>query len=201
MLQQIRINRAEENFTGFGRVQERVNDPKRIRDDVNRLVAARYFILAMGIALIAWLGVRLLVLNVDLTSLQVLRAVMVAVIGPGLAWAASDKELGLLRVVDGRNQEIAQRERENLALNKMTQDHLAECLATATPGPRVHVGTHVERSPAPKMLPDRPSTLDNHFGTKLRPDADKVIVLDPDDNEIDYRYFEAAKNDRIKVMA
>lgn len=200
MLQQIRFNRAERNFTGFGRVQERVNDPKKIGEDVNRLVAARYFILAMGIALIAWLGVRIFVLNVDLTFIQVLRPVVVAVIGPGLAWAASDKELRLLRVLDRRNQEIAQRERENLALNKMTQDHLAECLATATPGPRVHVATHVERTPTPKMLPDHSSNLDYQIETQVRPDADKVIVLDPGDGVFDYRYFEAAESGRSKVI-
>ena len=201
MLQQIRFNKAEENFMGFGRVREKVNDPKKISDDVNRLLAARYFILAMGVALIAWLGIRAFALNVDFTFIQVLRVLVVAVIGPGLAWAASDKELRLLRVLDRRNQEIDQRERENLALNKMTQDHLAECLAAATPGPRVHVATHVERSPTPKMLTDHSYNLDEHFETQLRPDADKVIVLDPSDGEIDYRYFEAAHNAHSKVLA
>ena len=200
MLQHIRVNRGDGKFAGFGRDEERANDPKRIRDDVNRLLAARYFILAMGFALFAWLGVRAFILDVDFTFIQVLRVVMVAVIGPGLAWAASDKQLRLLRILDHRNQEIAQRERENLALNKMTQDHLAECLATPTPGPRIHVGYAAEHHPAPKMLPDQASTLELHFDAPLRSDADKVIVLEPGEGGIDLRYFEAAENGRSKVM-
>ncbi|MCH7713482.1 MAG: hypothetical protein IIC99_07650 [Chloroflexi bacterium] len=191
MLQQIRIPKPNIEFGGFGPdADSDTRDVRHIRADVYRLVAARYFILLMGVGLVAWLGIQAYVLGESISLLSALRVITVAIMGPGLAWLASDKELRLLRVVDRRNSEIEQRVRENLALNRMTQEHLAECFGKSQPA------SHVKT-----MLPEQAgSGLDQKFGPKLRPDIGKVVVMETDDHEVDHRYFEAAKEGNREIF-
>ncbi|PKB79282.1 MAG: hypothetical protein BZY88_14160 [SAR202 cluster bacterium Io17-Chloro-G9] len=190
MLQQIKLPRLNEKVAGFG--QDPGGDSKdaqKIRSDVQRLVAARYFIVLMGMGLVAWLGIQAYFMGAEVTFMDAVRVFTVALIGPGLAWAASDKELRLLRVVDRRNSEIEQRERENLALNRMTQDHLAECFGA----------THPAHTSMAMLSQHAGSDLDHKFGPKLRPDVDKFVVLDPDDSDVDHRYFEAANDGHREI--
>ena len=54
---------------------------------------------------------------------------MVSILGPGLVWLITDKEINLLGQLEKHNKQLEQRNRENKALNRMAQSHLAECLS------------------------------------------------------------------------
>ena len=109
---------------------------------------------------------------------------LVALLGPGLIWAASDKEVRLLHELENRSRQLDQRVRENKALNRMTQAHLADCL---TDEPVYH--------PAPeklRLLPAAHEVFTEPAPIQFRSDVKNVMVLDPEDNNYDRRYFEAA---------
>ena len=129
MLQQQRIgvgnsalDQLTPNFTGLG-------DEKRIYADARRATAARYFIFFVGVAMLSWVLAHAFGLGGALSISHSLRVALVAVMGPVVVWFASDRELGLLREIDKRNKQLQQRVREITALNRMTQDHLAECFS------------------------------------------------------------------------
>ena len=142
MLNQLRIDRGNQKS---GIEQLRANfkgmeDVGRIRADVQRLVAARYFVVFLGAAMLFSLVAQALFLDAAMSLDRVLKVALVAILGPGLVWAASDKEVRLLRELDKRNRQLEQRIRENKALNQMTQAHLADCLTSVPPRQEVHQG-------------------------------------------------------------
>ena len=156
----------------------------RLRLDVSRLVAARYFIVFMGAVLLLSLAAQALFWDGGVTLSRVFKIALVAVLGPGLVWAASDKEMGLLKELERRTRQLEQRVRENKALNRMTQDHLADCFSDS---PEHHHGTAPVR-----QLPEKTQEIViEAVPAQVRSDSRNVIVLDPEDNDYDHSYFEA----------
>lgn len=119
-------NRAEYLRPDLGDTEE----VTRIRAEVNRLATARYLFLFMGAGLLLWLVAKVLWLDGSMTFIGMLRVALAAVLGPAVAWLASDKEVRLLRQLDKHSQQLEQRVRETSALNRMMQAHLAECVPT-----------------------------------------------------------------------
>ena len=71
---------------------------------------------------------------------------MVSIFGAGLVWVVTDKEIKLLRQLEDKNGKLAQRERETKALNRLAQDHFADCFAQVPPYQAVPMGPkHNER--------------------------------------------------------
>ena len=124
---------------------------------------------------------------------RVLKVALVSLLGPGLVWAASDKEVRLLQELDKSSQQLDQRVQENKALNRMTQAHLADCLTVPA----------AQHDPAPQEHRPHPETVEmitapTHF--EVRSDFQNVIVLDPDDDSYDRRYFEPAGSARTTIV-
>lgn len=127
MLEQIRLGRRDQgieqlrpDFTGLGSIEQ-------VKSEVYRLVAARYFIMFMGAAMLLSIAAQALWFDGGVSFSRVLKIGLVSILGPGLVWAASDKEVRLLQELERRNRQLEQRVRENKALNRMTQAHLADC--------------------------------------------------------------------------
>lgn len=141
MLEQLGLGRRDHgfeelrpDFTGLGSIE-------RVRSEVYRLVAARYFVIFLGAAMLLSIAAQALWFDGGVSLSRVLKIGLVSILGPGLVWAASDKEVRLLQELERRNRQLEQRVRENLALNRMTQAHLADCSIGPSehqPAPRVH---------------------------------------------------------------
>ena len=104
---------------------------ERIRADAQRLVAARHLVLLMGLGFLVWLGAHVL-LGGSITSMGVGMVGLISVLAPVLVWAVSENELNLLKQLERQISQVDQRKRENLALNRMAQAHLAECFANVS---------------------------------------------------------------------
>ena len=187
MLQQARMP------SGTERIEQLIPDFRdrqnmsSIRSDVNRLTVARWVILFMGAALLLSVGVQALFLDGGVAYSRVFKIVLVAIIGPGLIWAASDKEVRLLLELDKNNRRLDQKVKENKALNRMTQDHLADCLSD-------HVPSHPQAHPQemPRLKPGASAIFTEAEPKPLRSDLKNVVLLDPEDDNYDRRYFQAA---------
>lgn len=141
MLEQIGLGRRDHgieqlrpDFTGLGSIE-------RVRAEVYRLVAARYFVFFLGAAMLLSIAAQALWFDGGVSFSRVLKIGLVSVLGPGLVWAASDKEVRLLMELERRNRQLEQRVRENMALNRMTQAHLADCSIGSSeyqPAPQAH---------------------------------------------------------------
>ena len=111
-------------------------DERRIRADSRWLIVGRYSVFFLGAAMLAWLGTKTLLLGESATLIGASRIIMVSILGPALVWLISDKEINLLGQLERHNKQLEQRNRENRALNRMAQSHLAECLSDwQQPGP------------------------------------------------------------------
>ena len=187
MLQQARMSR------GNVKVEQLIPDSQgklnesRIRIDVNRLVLARYVILGMGALLLLSLVVQALFLDDGVGYSRVFKIALVALLGPGLVFAASDKEMKLLRALDQRGRQLDQRIKENKALNRMTQAHLAECMTD-----QQDFYQHPEPQQLPQLQQGPAEIFTEAEPAGLRTDFKNVIVLDPEDDNYDRRFFEAA---------
>ena len=191
MLQQARMPWGPERIEQLTPDFQDKENLSRIRSDVNRLVVARYFIMFMGAALLLSVGLQAFFLDDGVAFSRVFKIALVAIIGPALVWAASDKEVRLLLELDKNNRRLDQKVRENKALNRMTQDHLADCLSD-----------HIQRHPQAQtqettqiwpQLPSGPAAVFTEAEPiHLRSDLKNVVVLDPNDGSYDRRYFEAA---------
>jgi len=165
MLQQLRIRQNTGGLKQFGVDPESMGIGQQVHIDIGRLNAARCIVIILGAALLLSLVVQAIWLGGDVTLSRVLKVGLVSILGPCLLWAASGKELSLLRELQQRNSQLEQRVRENKALNRLTQSHLAECLSLAT-------------SHQPESRPDR-GTADNFSSwptVYLRPNTDSVLV-------------------------
>jgi len=185
MLQQARVSPKKDLLEQLWPDFQGMQSVQRIRQDVSRLVAARYFIVFMGAVFLMSLAVQALFLDGGVTLSRVFKVALVSVLGPGLVWAASDKEVRLLRELDKRNRQLEQRVRENKALNQMTQEHLSDCFA-------MDVEEHPPAPAHPQLRPVANEVFTEAEPAHLRPDYENVVVLDPEDNNYDRRYFEAA---------
>jgi hypothetical protein len=133
---------------------ESMGSGQQVRIDTGRLSAARYIVIFLGAAMLLSLVVQALWLGGDVTLSRVIKVGLVAILGPSLFWAASGKELSLLGELQKRSSQLEQRVRENKALNRMTQAHLAECLSIAQsqpPGPNVDQGRADDFSKWPEI--------------------------------------------------
>ena len=133
MLQQMRMQRNTGGLEQLGVDPDSMGIGQNVHIDTGLLNAARYIVILLGAALLVSLVVQAVWLDGDLTLSRALKVGIVAILGPALFWAASGKELSLLRELQNCNGQLEQRVRENKALNRMTQAHLAECL-TVAPG-------------------------------------------------------------------
>ncbi len=191
MLQQARMPWGPERI---GQLIPDIQDKQnlsRIRSDVNRLVVARYVILFMGAALLLSVGIQALFLDGGVAYSRVFKIALVAIIGPGLVWAASDKEVRLLLELDKNSRRLAQKVKENKALNRMTQDHLADCLSDHMQSqPQAHA--HAQDQAPYRLQPGASAIFTEAEPEPLRSDLKNVVVLDPADDSYDRRYFQAA---------
>ena len=191
MLQAARVSWGPERIEQLNPDIQYKQNMSRIRLDVNRLVVARYFILFMGAALLLSVGIQALFLDGGVDYSRVFKIVLVAIIGPGLVWAASDKEVRLLLELDKNNRRLDQKVKENKALNRMTQDHLADCLSDHMQ-PQAQARAQGQAQAWPQLRPG-PSAIFTEAGPQdLRSDLKNVVILDPDDDSYDRRYFQAA---------
>ena len=118
---------------------------------------------------------------------------LVAIIGPGLVWAASDKEVRLLLELDRNNSKLDQKVKENKALNRMTQEHLASCFSEPMQGhSQAQAQTQAQSGPRPRLQPAVSEMVSEQAAHHYRSDIEHVMVLDPNDNNYDRRYFQAA---------
>ena len=200
MLQQARMGNKASGFPGFGPDRQAIRDVKTIRIEVNRLALARYFVISMGAVLLLSLGIQALFMEEGVALSRVFKVALVALLGPGLLWAASDKEVRLLEELDTRSLQLEQRIRENKALNRMTQEHLADCFTESrAEHPSDFVQPHHDYNQPVPLLPvlhRDPEPIFCQANSALEPrsevrsDSKNVIVLDPDDDSYDRRYFE-----------
>ena len=191
MLQQARMSGGPEKFDPLIPDFKDKQNMSRIRSDVNRLVVARYIILFMGAAWLLSVGVQALFLDGGVAYSRVFKIALVAIIGPGLIWAASDKEVRLLLLLDKNNSRLNQKVKENKALNRMTQDHLADCLSDHMDRqPQSH--TQAQSQARNQLQPGASAIFTEAEPAPLRSDLRNVVVLDPEDNNFDRRYFQAA---------
>lgn len=159
------IEQLRPDFTGLGSIE-------RLKSDVYRLVAARYFIIFLGAVMLISVAAQALWFDGGVSFSRVLKIGLVSILGPGLVWAASDKEVRLLGELDRRNRQLEQRVRENIALNRMTQAHLADCSAGAPatlPAPE-----------APRMLPAQAEALSvpaRPYSAQAAHDHERSMVL------------------------
>ena len=189
MLQQARMSGGPERIDQLIPDFKDKQNMSSIRSDVNRLVVARYIILFLGAALLLSVGVQALFLDGGVAYSRVFKIALVAIIGPGLIWAASDKEVRLLLLLDNNNRRLSQKVKENKALNRMTQDHLADCLSD-----HMHKQPQDQaQSQARHQLQPSASAIFTEAEPKpLRSDLRNVVVLDPEDNNYDRIYFSAS---------
>ena len=122
-------------------------DIHRLRIDAHRLVAARYFVFTVAVGMLLWLAAQVLFLGGDVSGVVMARIVMVSIFGAGLVWVVTDKEIRLLRQLEDKNGKLAQRERETKALNRLAQDHFADCFAQAPPYQAVPMGPNHDERP------------------------------------------------------
>ena len=192
MLQQARMSRDYEGLEQLKPDLSGMHTLHRIHLEVDRLVVARYFIIIMGAVLLLSLAAQALFFDGGVSFSRVLKVALVSVLGPGLIWAASDKEVRLLKELAKRNRQLEQRVQENKALNRMTQAHLADCLTEA---PSYHAAP-----PRHRVLPDSQEMFTESAQAEVRSDFQNVIVLDPDDDSYDRRYFEPAGSARTTII-
>ena len=184
MLQRARVSRVVDDIEQLKPDFNSMQNLRRIRAEVNRLVAARYLIFIMSGVLLLSLAAQAFLFDGGVAMSRVFKVALVAVLGPGLVWAASDKEVRLLRELENRNRQLEQRVRENKALNRMTQAHLADCLSSS---PKHHPAPGL-----PNQLPATKEVIVEAAPLSVRPDFKNVIALDPEDDESDRQYLEAA---------
>ena len=169
MLQQLRMPRIMGGLEQLSSDPESTRTDEQVHIDIGRLNAARYIVIFLGAAMLLSLVVQALWLGGDVTLSRVLKVGLVAILGPSLLWAASGKELNLLRELKKRTNQLEQRVRENKALNRMTQAHLAECLSPPPfhqPTPRADHGNAENSSSWPSVY--------------VRPETDSILVHGPE---------------------
>ena len=179
MLQQIRMPRNIGGLAQLSADHESMGSGQQVHIDIGRLNAARYIVILLGAAMLLSLVVQALWLGGDVTLSRVLKVGLVAILGPSLLWAASGKELSLLRELQKRTSQLEQRVRENKALNRMTQAHLAECLS-------------LESSHQPEHRSDH-GTADNFSSwpsVYVRPETDSTLARGPDGDDRVHRQRE-----------
>ena len=115
------IEQLRPDFTGLGSIEQ-------VRAEVYRLVAARYFVIFLGAAMLLSIAAQAFWFDGGVSFSRIFKIGVVSILGPELVWAASDKEVRLLQELERRNRQLEQRVRENMALNRMTQAHLADCI-------------------------------------------------------------------------
>ena len=168
MLQQLRMPRPMGGLEQLSVDPESMGGGHQVHIDIGRLNAARYIVILLGAALLLSLVVQAFWLGGDVTLSRVLKVGLVAILGPSLLWAASGKELSLLSELQKRSSQLEQRIRENKALNRLTQAHLAECF-----------------SPAPSLQQESRAvhgTADNFSSwptVYVRPETDSVLMHGP----------------------
>ena len=192
MLQQAKMGADTQRFEQpVPEIQNKQN-LSRIRSDVNRLVVARYVILFMGAALLLSVGIQALFLDGGVAYSRVFKIALVAIIGPGLIWAASDKEVRLLLELDRNNSKLDQKVRENKALNRMTQDHLASCFSEPMQEhSQAQAQAQAKSGPRPQLKPAVSEMVSEPAAQHYRSDIEHVMVLDPSDNNYGRRYLQA----------
>ena len=193
MLEQVRIPRGNRGLDQLMPDLSGMQNVQQLRLDINRLVAARYFIIFMGAVLLLSVVAQALFFDGGVSLSRVFKVALVSLLGPGLVWAASAKEVRLLQELDKSSQQLEQRVQENKALNRMTQAHLADCLSVAS----------APDHPAPQEYRSYGETREVFTSPtqfEVRSDFQNVIVLDPDDHSYDRRYFEPAGSSRITII-
>ena len=193
MLQQARMHRGnsgmDQPMPGISGEQK----VQRLRMDVSHLVAARYFIIFMGVVLLLSVAAQALFFDGGVSLSRVFKIALVSLLGPGLVWAASDKEVRLLQELDKSSQQLDQRVQENKALNRMTQAHLADCLTVAS-------APHHSAQPEHRSAEETREVFTAPAQYEVRSDFQNVIVLDPEDDNYDRRYFEPAGSSRTTIL-
>ena len=193
MLEQVRIPRGNRGLDQLMPDLSGMHNVQQLRLDINRLVAARYFIIFMGAVLLLSVAAQALFFDGGVSLSRVFKVALVSLLGPGLVWAASAKEVRLLQELDKSSQQLEQRVQENKALNRMTQAHLADCLSVASapdhPAPREH-----------RPYEETREVFTSPTQFEVRSDFQNVIVLDPDDHSYDRRYFEPAGSSRATIF-
>ena len=109
MLQQLRIGQNTGGLEQLGGDPESMGTGQQVHIDMGLLKAARYIVILLGAAQLLSLVVQALWLGGDVTLSRVLKVGLVAILGPCLIWAASGKELNLLRELQKRNRQLDQR--------------------------------------------------------------------------------------------
>lgn len=180
MLQQIRMPRNMGGLAQLSVDPEIMGSGQQVRIDTGRLNAARYIVIFLGAAMLLSLVVQALWLGGDVTLSRVIKVGLVAILGPSLFWAASGKELSLLGELQKRTSQLEQRVRENKALNRMTQAHLAECLSLAQP-----------QQPDPNVDHGRADDFSNWPEVYVGPDTHSVLVSSPEGVKLVHRQPEA----------
>jgi len=175
-------NRTEYLRPDFGETEE----VTRIRAEVNRLAMFRHFMLFMGAGLLLWLAAKVLWLDGSMTFIGMARVALAAVLGPALAWLASDQEIRLLRELDKHSQQLEQRVRETSALNRMMQAHLAECLPDLPVQPMLPEEARVFAQETRIPVAANSSHLPYHIA--------KAASLQPGNGSVDPGYLESARN-------
>lgn len=173
-------NRAKYLRPDFGDTDEVM----RIRAEVNRLATFRYFILFLGAGLLLWLAAKVLWLDGNMTFIGMLRVALAAMLGPALAWLASDKEIRLLRELDKHSQQLEQRIRETSALNRLMQAHLADC------APDFPVQLSIADEP-PVFAQEALIPVEAN-GLRLSHHIPEPAGLQPDNGTVHPRYLESA---------
>jgi hypothetical protein len=158
----------------------------RIRAEVERLATFRYFILFMGAGLLLWLAAKVLWLDGSMTFIGMLRVALAAVLGPALAWLASDKEVRLLRQLDKHSQQLEQRLRETKALNRMMQAHLVDCVPTFPEEPSIPDERLVSAQETRIPVAANSSHLSYHIP--------EPAGFQPGNGIVEPRYLESARN-------
>ena len=180
MLQQMRMPRIIGGLEQLSVDPESMGSGQQVQIDIGRLNAARYIVIFLGAAMLLSLVVQALWLGGDVTLSRVLKVGLVAILGPCLLWAASGKELSLLRELQKRTSQLEQRIRENKALNRMTQAHLAECLSPVPP-----------HQPEPRADHGSADNFSSWPSVYVRPDTDSILVHGPEGVNRIHRQHEA----------
>jgi hypothetical protein len=156
---------------------------EQVRSEVYRLVAARYFVIFLGAAMLLTVAAQFLFFDGGVSFSRVLKIGLVSILGPGLVWAASDKEVRLLEELERRNRQLEQRVRENKALNRMTQAHLADC----STGP-----SEYQTAPQPYRLPPSQAGAIGTLGQgHLNHARENATMLHPDGDGARHREVQA----------
>ena len=107
-------------------------------------------------------------------------------LGPALAWLASDKEVRLLRKLDAHSQQLEQRVRETSALNRLMQAHLADCTPDFPVQPMIPEESQVFAQETLIPVEANGSRLSHHIAESAR--------LQPGNGTVDTRYLEFARS-------